>query len=134
MYPLLHEICRIAVNDHKIKGTDLVIAKGTRIVVPLAAIHRDPDIYEDPHNFQPERFTPEEIKKRHPMSYLPFGEGPRNCVAYRFGLMQAKLGLIMLLKNFSFSICEHSSTSVGVNLQSYILSSADGIKLNVKPL
>lgn len=131
---MLHEICRVATNDYNIQGTDLVIEHGTRIIVPLAAIHRDGDIYKNPNDFQPERFAPEQVKKRHPMSFLAFGEGPRNCLAYRFGLMQAKIGLIMLLKNFSFSLCELTTTKMEFNPQSYILTSSEGIMLKVDVL
>lgn len=134
MYPLLHELCRVAVNDYEIPGTDLVIEGGTRVVIPLAAIHRDSDIYDDPDNYNPERFSPEEVRKRHPLSFLAFGEGPRNCVAYRFGLMQAKIGLVTLLRNFVFSPCESSPEVLNLNLESYMISPADGIMLNVKVL
>lgn len=134
MYPLLHEISRVAVNDYKVPGMDLIIEAGTRIVIPLAAIHRDPDIYEDPDNYHPERFAPEEVKKRHPLAFLAFGEGPRNCIAYRLGLMQAKIGLVMLLRNFAFSPLHLSPKPINLNLQSYVVASADGIMLNVKAL
>ncbi|KAL5278101.1 hypothetical protein ACFFRR_003008 [Megaselia abdita] len=134
MHPLLHELCRVAINDYKIKGTDLVIEAGTRVIIPIASIHRDPDIYDDPDNFNPERFASEEVQKRHAMSFLAFGEGPRNCIAFRLGLMQAKLGLIMLLRKFSFSPCDLSTKVINVNVESYIASSAEGIMMNVKPL
>lgn len=134
MYPLLHELCRVAINDYKVPETDLIIEAGTRVIIPLAAIHRDPDIYDDPETYFPERFAPAKVKERDPLSFLAFGEGPRNCVAYRFGLMQAKIGLIMLLKNFTFSTCESSLKSINLNVQTYIVSSADGIMMNVKVL
>lgn len=134
MYPLLHELSRVAEGDYKVPGTNLIIEAGTRVIVPLASIHRDADIYEDPDKFNPERFTPEEVKKRHPTAFLAFGEGPRNCVAFRFGLMQAKIGLITLLRKFSFSTCELSLSDINLNLASYIISSADEIYLDVKAL
>ena len=46
------------------------------------------------------RFTAEEKAKRHPCAYLPFGLGPRNCVGMRFALMEAKMALIEIVRNF----------------------------------
>ena len=46
------------------------------------------------------RFTAEEKAKRHPCAYLPFGLGPRNCIGMRFALMEAKMALIEIVRNF----------------------------------
>lgn len=61
-------------------GTYLTIPKNTLIMISLMGIHNDPKIYSNPNVFDPERFTPEAIASRHPMSYLAFGDGPRNCI------------------------------------------------------
>ena len=61
-------------------GTDQVIEKGTWIKVPVHAIHQDPTYYPEPEKFDPERFDSAEVKKRHPMTWLPFGDGPRGCI------------------------------------------------------
>ena len=45
----------------------------------MYALHHLPQYYPDPHRFDPERFSAEEKAKRPPMTFLPFGGGPRVC-------------------------------------------------------
>ena len=66
--------------------------------VSIIGFHYDEEIYPDPHKFDPERFTPEAIAKRHPMAYMPFGHGPRNCIGLTFALLLAKVHLFFVTK------------------------------------
>lgn len=60
--------------------TQVSIPKGTQIILPVWAIHNDAKIFPNPELFDLERFTEENEKNRHPMNYLPFGDGPHNCI------------------------------------------------------
>ena len=48
------------------------------------------------------RFTPEERAKRPQLAHMPFGFGPRSCVAMRFALLEIKIAIMELLKKYSF--------------------------------
>ena len=68
---------RKVTKDYKVADSKVVLKKGSTVMASVYAIHHDPEFYPEPEEFIPERFTPEEVAKRHPLSYLPFGEGPR---------------------------------------------------------
>lgn len=57
-----------------------IIEKGTRVFIPTMGLHYDPEYYPNPEEFNPERFSVENKQNRHPMCYLPFGDGPRICI------------------------------------------------------
>lgn len=121
-------------ENYPVPNTKYVIEKGTMVMIPIDAIHYDENIYPEPHKFDPDRFTEENIKARHPMAWLPFGDGPRNCLGLRFGKMQAKIGLIALLRQFKFSVCPQTETPVTLNPKPLILSPLNGIHLKVESL
>ena len=66
---------RQASHDYNFPGTPHIIEKGQQILIPVQAIHHDPEIYPDPEKFDPDRFLPENIAARHNTSFMPFGEG-----------------------------------------------------------
>lgn len=82
LYPPLSILFRTCTKDYKIPDTDLVIEKGTSIYIPSIAIQRDPEIFEHPLEFKPERFvdSPTGNGNSNGLFYLPFGSGPRICI------------------------------------------------------
>lgn len=79
------------------------IPSGRNILISPYALHRDERYWPDPEKFIPERFLPEEVKKRPKNSYLPFGAGPRMCIGNNFALMEMQIVLSMLLQKFRFA-------------------------------
>ncbi|XP_039117211.1 cytochrome P450 CYP72A219-like [Dioscorea cayenensis subsp. rotundata] len=74
--------------------------------LPILLIHSDPDFWgEDAKEFKPERFA-EGISKASKVagSFFPFGAGPRVCVGQNFALIEAKIGLSIILQHFSFEL------------------------------
>lgn len=115
-------------------GTNHVIQKGLPIVIPVFAIQRDAQYYPDPEKFNPARFEGEEAKQRNAMLWLPFGEGPRNCIGLRFGMMQARIGLVTLLKNFEVTICSKTDIPLSFEPKPLILTPKGGIYLKFKAI
>lgn len=68
-------------NDYDVPVTDIVIEKETSILLPVYAIQTDAEYYPNPEQFNPNRFSKEEKQTRHPMTYLPFGDGRTICNA-----------------------------------------------------
>ena len=104
------------------------------VLIPADAIHRDPEIYPDPEKFDPERFSPEETQKRHPLTWLPFGDGPRNCIGMRFGKMQTYIGLSYLLRHYKFRLSSKTQNPLQFDNQSIINSVKGGIFLSVEQI
>lgn len=73
-YPPINVVTRKCTKEYPISGSSLIIPKGTQVTIPIYSMHRDPDYYPDPENFDPERFNEENIKNIRPFTFLPFGE------------------------------------------------------------
>ncbi|CAG9854551.1 unnamed protein product [Phyllotreta striolata] len=84
--------------------TALTLEPGTRIWFPIHAIHNDPEYYEDPDKFDPERFSDENKSKINISTYFPFGIGPRICVGPKFAYLQTKILFYYLLLNMEIVV------------------------------
>lgn len=130
-YPPLPFLVRQCVRDYQLPNSNYTIKKGQMLRIPLLGIHRDAEYYPDPEKFDPERFSDEQKSKRHPIVYMPFGEGPRICIGLRFGLMQGKVGLAVLLKNYKFTLNSKTKEPLEMNPKSITMSTIGGIWLDV---
>ena len=95
---------RVANEDYKVRNSSHVIQKGTPVIISMMGIQNDPDIYPNPHVFDPDRMSQEKMRQRHPSAFLSLGGGPRVCIGSRFGYLLVKLALVSLLAQFRFRI------------------------------
>ncbi|XP_012543158.1 cytochrome P450 4C1 [Monomorium pharaonis] len=98
LYPSVPFISRVLSEDVNMKS--YLVPSGTVLHINIYDIHRDPNFWPNPDVFDPDRFLPERIQKRHPYSYLPFSAGPRNCIGQRFAMMELKAIMASLIYNF----------------------------------
>ncbi|WP_284013725.1 cytochrome P450 [Halobaculum litoreum] len=102
--PPVHGILREPTEDVVLGGYE--VPAGTPVSLSQWIVHRDPDHYDAPHEFRPERWTDEMESALHPLAYFPFASGPRRCVGDRFALLEAKLVLATVLRRRSFEVVE----------------------------
>jgi len=103
-YPVVSVLPRKCTKDYTLPNSDIIIEKGTNVQIPVLGLHMDPEFYPNPERFNPENFSPESKAKRPDITWIPFGEGPRQCIGLRFGVMQSKIGIVALLKDFRFTL------------------------------
>ncbi|KAH7718788.1 cytochrome P450 3A24-like protein [Aphelenchoides avenae] len=106
LYPPTARLNRLCKEHTTIQG--ITLEPGTIVTIPVYAVHHDPEHYPEPEKFDPERFTPEEKARRHPLAYLPWGYGPRNCLGMRFADFEMRIALVVLLKKYRFVPVEGS--------------------------
>ncbi|KAJ4751902.1 Cytochrome P450 [Rhynchospora pubera] len=77
----------------------------TRIYINAWAIGRDPELWEHPDEFKPERFlnSPIDYKGQH-YELIPFGSGRRSCPAINFSTVSVELALAQLLHSFDWEL------------------------------
>ncbi|XP_019726882.1 cytochrome P450 17A2 isoform X1 [Hippocampus comes] len=95
-------IPHIAMSDSSIGGH--AICRGTRVLVNMWAIHHDPDHWDQPDLFKPDRFLDDQGQRVTPSCFLPFGAGPRICVGESLARMELFLFLSSMLQRMSFML------------------------------
>jgi cytochrome P450 len=103
---VLHEalrLCPPAAGTPRLLKKNLVVdgyrlEAGTVAVVSFYAMHRNPELWEDPLTFDPDRFLPERSRGRSRWQYLPFGGGPRSCIGDHFAMLEATLALATIVR------------------------------------
>ncbi|KAM0953044.1 putative flavonoid 3'-monooxygenase [Dioscorea sansibarensis] len=94
---------RLSREDSTIDGYD--IPAGTRVLINVWTIGRDPTIWDAPDEFRPERFIGKAIDvKGNNFELLPFGAGRRMCPGYSLGLKVIQVSLANLLHGFKWKL------------------------------
>lgn len=88
-----------------VKLLDYHITAKTQVLINAWAIGRDPLSWEDPEDYQPERFLNSEIDfKGLNFELIPFGAGRRGCPGITFAIMVNELALANLVYKFNFAL------------------------------
>lgn len=87
LYPPVHAIPRVTTEP--VRLGEYVIPEGKPVLLSLWSIHRDPRFYDDPLEFDPDRWTDDSPRTRG-AEFIPFGSGPRTCIGRHFARLEMK--------------------------------------------
>ncbi|XP_069948650.1 cytochrome P450 9e2 isoform X2 [Cherax quadricarinatus] len=124
---------RICTKTYKIPGTELIVHPGDLVYFPIWSLHHDSRYFPNPEEFLPDRFLPENKDNITSFTHMPFGMGPRNCIAMRFALMEAKVALAKLLLKVELHL-KSDFQEVRLAKSPIILTPEGGVHLVIKPL
>jgi cytochrome P450 len=99
LYPPAPILARAVVKRTTLEGFRLW--PGQTILIPIYAIHRHKSLWERPDAFDPDRFHPSRSYDRG--AFLPFGAGPRLCIAATFATAEMAAILSALARRFRFT-------------------------------
>ena len=102
LYPPVWIIMRRAIKDDEIGGHH--IPAKSYILWSTYALHRHPDFWERPEEFEPERFTPEQVAGRPRHAYVPFSHGPRICIGNSFAMTEAHLIIAAIAQRYQLTL------------------------------
>ena len=118
LYPAVWLLTRRALKDDCLG--DYFVPAGTEIYISPYFIQRNPDLWDDPDQFNPDRFAAGDAGNRHRLAMLPFSAGPRNCVGELLARTEMEIHLITIASELRLRLAEEQAPEldVGVNLRS----------------
>ncbi|GBC24074.2 cytochrome P450 [Rhizophagus irregularis DAOM 181602=DAOM 197198] len=111
-----------------IKVGSYILPINSTCMINTWKIHRDPKYWENPNQYNPERFLSSD-EKRDKFAWIPFSAGPRNCVGQNLTLLQQRVVLSMFLLRYKWVLPENNVNKDKILLKSHFLLTPIDIKL-----
>ncbi|CAG7726578.1 unnamed protein product, partial [Allacma fusca] len=105
LFPIVAGFTRRTTTDLALDD-EVTIPPGTDVAVAPLMVHRNEILYPEPEKYDPDRFLPENTRNRHPLAYIPFSAGQRNCIGQKFAMMEMKVILSNLFRHFKVEAAE----------------------------
>lgn len=101
MHPTVSIVLRRLTTPLTVDGVDC--ATGDIVGIALPALHFNPDIWDEPERFTPDRFL---TSKPSPFEYAPFGGGFRRCIGASFATYELSVVLATMLSAVELTMGE----------------------------
>lgn len=102
------------------------------VIFPIQGLHYDPKYFPEPNEFRPERFSDANKGSIVAGTYMPFGIGPRNCIASRFALMECKACIFHLLLSYKLEMCPKTQYPLKLKKGSGAVEPENGFWMRIK--
>ncbi|KAI9320451.1 cytochrome P450 [Dichotomocladium elegans] len=103
LYTPVPMVNRVAIKD-VVLGGQYFIPKGTGVFIAPLVTHHDPDFWgPDVEDFRPDRWNEAPANQANPYVYMPFLAGGRQCIGYRFALLEFKVVLATLVSRLRYT-------------------------------
>lgn len=129
MYSPVPGVSRCLENPIVIDGIEL--PKGTLVAVSIYGLHHNDQVWDNPWEFRPERFSDDEFVGHDPYKFVPFSAGPRNCIGQNFALNEEKVLIARVVQKFHIEV-DPNHTIVMVPM--VVMRSKTGIRLKFTPV
>lgn len=114
------------------RGKPIQLNIGDFLLIPTHGLHMDPKYFPEPDKFDPERFNDENKRTIPAGAYMPFGIGPRSCIASRFAMMESKACLYYLVENFRFEMSAKTQNPIQLKCGSTHVQGEHGFWLKLR--
>jgi cytochrome P450 len=98
LYPAAPFYVRDAVAEDRLGEFN---TQGLPVLMSPYYTHRHPDFWENPLEFNPDRWTAEREANMHPYAYHPFAAGQRVCIGNNFSLLESHILLALLAREYA---------------------------------
>jgi cytochrome P450 len=102
LYPPLWNLARDVLED--VQLGEYTIPKGSALIISPYIVQHDPQHWEDPERFAPERFKDNYDKQVQRGAYFPFSYGPRVCVGQGFAMTELQLMLATIAQRYRLTL------------------------------
>lgn len=128
LYPPVYSVYRQFDKDTEIGG--YLIPKECVVAQKQYVIHHNSKFWPDPYVYDPLRFHPDNVKNRHPFSFIPFSAGPRNCIGQNFAMNELRVVVSNIVRKFRFSLVKEHEVVMTTKI---LLSFQNDVKIWLEP-
>lgn len=137
LYPTLAFHDRVCVKRFELPpalpgGKPVVVEPGQNVWFPVYSIHRDAKYFAEPERFDPERFIGDRKNEIDPVTFFPFGQGPRMCIGNRFALLETKVVIFHLLAKCRVMTSEETALPIELSKSNFSMTPKGGFRLRLQ--